>query len=380
MASDDGHIFLQAVEAHASQLTAASHLSRYYRQILADLLQAKEIDLEMIALQVQATVEPSVMSNGDQRKDAKPIATQESGRVEVATAEGSGKHAETANLLPITPSTLAGVQKSQTVYGPWYLRILAALRDAGLADEEFKDAAMDSPQANIERFKQHLRTMLRTAQQRARLAGKLPHSILLDITYLLAPLAAALIEQILAQAETLYRQPASFHRVTKAHWKQQLWIANLDYLLAELHPHIEPVAYIRALARGLSGEAQLLPTLRAWRAALEQKKAYGTIHTLLQTLTIDMPALEQVEGGRVDAPAIPLKGSAAYQALHRRLSAEHSGADQPDIRHLLQALMAEDALQLQRIYQDLGRNRYDLAAARLSPAELLGLIEFRLKT
>jgi hypothetical protein len=42
--------------------------------------------------------------------------------------------------------------------------------------------------------------------------------------------------------------------------------------------------------------------------------------------------------------------------------------------------MAEDVLQLQRIYQDLGRNRYDLAAARLNPAELLGLIEFRLRT
>ncbi|HRB97941.1 MAG TPA: contractile injection system tape measure protein, partial [Nitrosomonas sp.] len=380
MASDDGHTFLQAVEAHASQLTAASHLSRYYRQILADLLQAREIDLEMIALQVQATVEPSVMSNDDQRKDAKPIATQESGRVEVATAEGSGKHAETANLLPITPSTLAGVQKSQTVYGPWYLRILAALRDAGLADEEFKDAAMDSPQANIERFKQHLRTMLRTAQQRARLAGKLPHSILLDITYLLAPLAAALIEQILAQAETLYRQPASFHRVTKAHWKQQLWIANLDYLLAELHPHIEPVAYIRALARGLSGEAQLLPTLRAWSAALEQKKAYGTIHTILQSLIIGAAETDQAERGNADSSEAIFQESLAYQQLHQRLNANHSSADQPDIRHLLQALAAEDVLQLQRIYQDLGRNRYDLAAARLSPAELLGLIEFRLKT
>ncbi|MBP7112042.1 MAG: hypothetical protein KBA82_03525, partial [Nitrosomonas sp.] len=199
------------------------------------------------------------------------------------TAEGSGKHAETANLLPITPSALAGAQKSQVVYGPWYLRILASLRDAGLA-EEFKDVAMDSPQANIERFKQHLRIMLRTAQQRARLVGKLPPSILLDITYLLAPLAAALIEQMLAQTETLYQQPASLHRVTKAQWKQQLWIANLDYLLTELHTHIEPVTYIRALACGMSGEAQLLPTLRAWCAALEQKKAYGTLHKLLQTL------------------------------------------------------------------------------------------------
>jgi hypothetical protein len=47
-----------------------------------------------------------------------------------------------------------------------------------LADEEFKDVAMDSPQADIERFKQHLRTMLRTAQQRARLVGKLPPSVI----------------------------------------------------------------------------------------------------------------------------------------------------------------------------------------------------------
>jgi hypothetical protein len=86
----------------------------------------REVDLEMIALQVQAIAVPSAMSNGDQRKDAKPIATQESGRVEVATAEGSGKHAETANLLPMTPSTLAGTQTSQAVYGPWYLRILAS--------------------------------------------------------------------------------------------------------------------------------------------------------------------------------------------------------------------------------------------------------------
>ncbi|MBP6366143.1 MAG: hypothetical protein KA343_02265, partial [Nitrosomonas sp.] len=378
-ASDDEHAFLQAVEAHASQLTEASHLPGYYRQVLADLLQAREIDLEMIALQVQAIAVPSDMSNDDQRKNAKLIAAQGSGGIEVETAEGSGKHAETANLLPITPSALAGAQKSQVVYGPWYLRILAALRDAGLA-EEFKDVAMDSPQANIERFKQHLRTMLRTAQQRTRLVGKLPPSILLDITYILAPLAAALIEQMLAQTETLYQQPASLHRVTKTQWKQQLWIANLDYLLAELHPHIEPVTYIRALACGISGEAQLLPTLRAWCAALEQKKAYGTIHTILQSLVTGAAETDHTEKEDAGFSEAIFQESLAYRQLQQRLNSNHSSAHQPDIRHLLQALAAEDALQLQRIYQDLGRNRYDLAAARLNPVELLGLIEFRLKT
>ena len=190
---------------------------------------------------------------------------------------------EKALVLDTQVVAIADTRQRQSAGEPLHLRILTALHEAGLI-AVIADFSSDTTQAGIEQLTQHLRSLIRSPGQLAQWVNRLAQPVLLDITYLLSASAAVLIEQLLTQAETLYRQPASLHRVTKAQWEQQLWIANLDYLLTELHPHIEPVTYIRALACGMSGEAQLLPTLRAWCAALEQKKAYGTLHKLLQTL------------------------------------------------------------------------------------------------
>jgi len=67
-------------------------------------------------------------------------------------------------------------------------------------------------------------------------------------------------------------------------WEQRLWSASLNYLLAETDSDIVPAAYVQALARGVSDQADYQVTLRAWYDALEQNKTSAAIRILLQTI------------------------------------------------------------------------------------------------
>jgi hypothetical protein len=99
------------------------------------------------------------------------------------------------------------------------------LHEAGLI-AAIADFSSDTTQAGIEQLTQHLHSLIRSPEQLAQWVNRLTQPVLLDITYLLSASAAVLIEQLLAQSEILYRQPVSAHRVTKAQWKQQLWMCQ----------------------------------------------------------------------------------------------------------------------------------------------------------
>ncbi|MEK7301802.1 MAG: hypothetical protein AAB073_01480, partial [Pseudomonadota bacterium] len=240
--------FLQAIETQAGRV---SDPQTYYRRLLEDLLQDREIDLEAIAAQA---AHRTVAENG--------IGNEAGAREErVAGITGlSGAAESTDTQRPAGPAA-STTSRPQTEHEAIYLRILAALRKAKLIATD--NPATDLPEGmQIAELKHQLHRILRSEEMHARLTGKLAQRILLDITFLLAPQAAALIEQLLAQAEKLYRrQPDTLRRGTRAHWEQRLWTASLIHLLAQADRTLDPAAYIRALAQGVSAEADLPKTL-----------------------------------------------------------------------------------------------------------------------
>ncbi|MEK7844946.1 MAG: hypothetical protein AAB259_04290, partial [Pseudomonadota bacterium] len=285
---------------------------------------------------------------------------------EVTGLAGTGAAESTDTQRPAGPAA-STARRPQTEHEAIYLRILAALRKAKLIATD--NPATDLPEGmQIAELKHHLHRILRSKEMRIRLTGKLAQRILLDITFLLAPQAAALTEQLLSQAEKLYRrQPDTLRRGTRAHWEQRLWEASLIHLLAQADRTLDPAAYIRALAQGVSAEADLPKTLQAWYEALDQSATYGTIHTLLHTLI-------------ASAPEVPAEANTIYQKLHRRLTANQPAPEQQDLPVLLEELATRHPAQLQRIVQDLRKERYDLRAAQLNTAELRALVEMLLKT
>ena len=296
---------------------------------------------------------------------------------EVDGLEGAGgvEKAESTNAQ----STAEATRQSKAVNDPLYSRIVAALRKAKLI--EIESAASDLAESGNAALKQRLRNLLRSAELRAQLASKLPESILLDITCLLAPQMAALIEQLLAQTEKLYRQPAVTHRSSRKHWRQQIWAASLAYLQTAIRPGTEPAAYIQAIAQSLPGEADPQTLLRAWYDALDQSKTFGTLHTTLQTFQEKVPGRDQAPE---EAAAIDVNGQSeenrTYWELHQRLTTGKQLTERQDIRAVLEELATKYPAQLQRIYQDLRNGRIDLTMAQLNATELRHLVEILLKT
>ena len=276
-------------------------------------------------------------------------------------------------------STAEATRQSKAVNEPLNSRIVAALRKAKLI--EIESAASDSAESGNAALKLRLRNLLRSAELRAQLASKLPESILLDITCLLAPQMAALIEQLLAQTEKLYRRPAVTHRSSRKHWRQQIWAASLAYLQTASRPGTEPAAYIQAIAQGLLGEADPQTLLRAWYDALDQSKTFGTLHTTLQIFQEKAPARDQTPE---ETAAIDVNGQSEenrnYWELHQRLTTDKQLTERRDIRAVLEELATKYPAQLQRIYQDLRNGRIDLTMAQLNATELRHLVEILLKT
>ncbi|MDE2389531.1 MAG: hypothetical protein KGN35_10730, partial [Betaproteobacteria bacterium] len=188
----------------------------------------------------------------------------------------------------VTPEAAAGTaayptgqstKPIRTGYSALYSRITAALHEAGLIGEPF---AVPATEVKPGELRQHLRAVLRGISMNGWME-KLPQSIRIEIAYLLSPQAVLLNEHLLTHADKLQRLAAS----NRTQWKQRLWEASLNYLLAETESEIISADYVQALARGVSDEADPRVTLRAWYDALEQSKTSGAVHTVLQTLFSD---------------------------------------------------------------------------------------------
>ncbi|PSJ18959.1 contractile injection system tape measure protein [Nitrosomonas supralitoralis] len=263
-------------------------------------------------------------------------------------------------------------------HGLLYQRIFKQLRKAKLTEES---VALVATERKPDEFRQQLRELLRSPAMLARLID-LPQSTLLEITYLLTPQAAFLMERVLALADHLYRSSSSDRRDTQAQWQQRLWTSSLAYLLTETDAEFEPATYLLALVRGVSDEADLQSSLRSWHDQLSQSKAYGTLYTLLQTLIIGTPERNPTIGSAADSTDEVFEESIASQRLRRHFTAGKSELDsgQQDLQTILEALAADNPTELKRIYQNLRDGRYALTVAQLQAHELRNLVEMLLKT
>ncbi|WP_292914133.1 contractile injection system tape measure protein, partial [Nitrosomonas sp.] len=275
-AGADQSVFLQAIVAQADR---ADDQSTYYRLILENLLQEREIDLEAIAALAR---QPLGKVQNDEESRGKQTG------MEAFKRAGEAEKARTAGQA--TPKAAAGTaaypmgQSTKPIHNghlALYSRITAALHEAGLIDQH---PEIISTEVQSGELRQHLRTMLRGIDMSS-WVEKLPQASRMDIAYLLSPQAALLNEHLLAHADKLQRSAAMSAGGGGKQWEQRLWSASLNYLLAETDSDIVPAAYVQALARGVSGKTDSRVTLRAWYDALEQNKTSAAIRILLQTIT-----------------------------------------------------------------------------------------------
>ncbi|MBS0298309.1 MAG: hypothetical protein JSR32_00005, partial [Proteobacteria bacterium] len=246
--------FLQAIETQADHV---DDRESYYRRILEDLLQEREIDLEAIAALVRQPLDQSKVDHRDWNKQTGTEATK--------GAEIAGK-ADAEIVAEVAADSTRQIRTGDAVL---YARITTALYKAGLIGEQF---AVTATVVEADELRQRLRALLHTIAVRDGLE-KLPQSSRMDIAYLLSPQAALLNEHLLARADTLSRVTKLTGQNNRQQWEQRLWAASLRYLLTLDTTGIIPAAYLQALARELTDGADLQVTLRAWYDALMQSEA-----------------------------------------------------------------------------------------------------------
>ncbi|NBQ70511.1 MAG: hypothetical protein EBU46_17435, partial [Nitrosomonadaceae bacterium] len=312
----DRRTFLQAIEKHANQV---NDRQAYYRLLLEELLQDREIDLEAIAAQSQQT--PSQSSNAREDWNEQDKQTESESAIGPTPQQSAKQH------FPAGDEAL-------------YATVIAALREARLIDAHHATVETGTQPAEL---RQRLRMTLRAIAV-PDWVNKLPQSIRMEIAYLLSPPAALLIERLLTRSAVLYRLPGSPQKTTQKDWKQRLWSVGLDHLLSGTVTEIDPAAYLQALVRAVSQEeSDLQATLHAWYAALEYSETGGAIATLLRTLTGDAPAWQHaVEETPYSVQALNPESEAntVYRQIKKRLTTGHPvQLDTFELRSLIEQLL-----------------------------------------
>ncbi|SFK24766.1 hypothetical protein SAMN05216302_1002150 [Nitrosomonas aestuarii] len=151
-------------------------------------------------------------------------------------------------------------------------RLQSALRQAaiiGTTDLYFEEVnAVDA-----ETVRKHLLEILQDSTIRKQLIAKLPESALIDITYLLSPQAAIILEQLLLHAELFYQHAVNLHYAGVAEWKCALWHSSMKMLLTtagtdSLTPRFDPVFFIRTLITEMSDSRDDFPIIQSWHNVL----------------------------------------------------------------------------------------------------------------
>ncbi len=254
-------------------------------------------------------------------------------------------------------------------------RIMEALRGMGQIGEPILKWADQEPEV----FRWQLQQWLSVAAVRDEVI-KLPDRVLRDIHFVLSEQAALLLENLLSYSGKLYKLKQQGGELSRTEWQRKLWMANLAYWPAQPGAAFEPMGYLHALARGISDAASPREILRAWLAALQRAKSYGTLVMQLQLSIADVPGRQTAKGSsvthRIDEPA---EDETAWLLQQQFLTGAADAAQQP-LRQHLQQLSIKHPQQLQHFYQDLRRGRYDLTAAHLRVEDLRSLIEGLLQT
>lgn len=279
-AGADWPVFLQAIEAQADR---TDDPATYYRLILEDLLQEREIDLEAIAALAR---QPLGKIQDDEEDRSKRAGTEEVKRAGEAEGTETAEKASPEVITGSAPYAKEPSTETHTGHAALYSRITAALHKAGLIDEHPEAIAT---KVKPEELRQRLRAVLHGIDMNG-WVEKLPQSVRMEIAYLLSPQAALLNEHLLAHADKLQRKAAKSTGSNRKQWEQRLWKVSLNYLLTETSSDITPAAYVQALARGVAGGTDPQAVLRAWYETLEQSKTSVAIHTLLRTIAETLAA------------------------------------------------------------------------------------------
>ncbi|WMJ07957.1 contractile injection system tape measure protein [Nitrosomonas sp. sh817] len=254
-------------------------------------------------------------------------------------------------------------------------RIMEALRGMGQIGEPILKWADQEPEV----FRRQLQQWLSAAAVRDEVI-KLPDRVLRDIHFVLSEQAALLLENLLSYSGKLYKLKQQGGELSRTEWQRKLWMASLAYWPAQPGAAFEPMGYLHALARGISDAASPREILRAWLAALQRAKSYGTLVMQLQLSIANVPGRQTAKGSsvthRIDEPA---EDETAWLLQQQLLTGAADAAQQP-LRQHLQQLSIKHPQQLQHFYQDLRRGRYDLTAAHLRVEDLRSLIEGLLQT
>ena len=263
----DRQLFLQSIDQQAMRITDQRG---YYRNILEAMLQNREIDVEAIAASVQRDAESG--STG-----GKEISTSDTS-ADIATA-GQAAPLKAAPPTPAQPGSGTDWQ-TEAAYHAVYEKIMRGLQKIGLLKEIARFSATGMRVAQIQ---QRLRELL-SSMELDELAGKLPPALALDLVYLLQPQAARIMEHLLAQGTALHGIAGEEAALNQAQWAQRIRRGAIAYCLTEADREFESTIYLHTLARAVSASTDSGETLLAWYEQLEQIKAYGASHAMLQTI------------------------------------------------------------------------------------------------
>ncbi|MBX3616327.1 contractile injection system tape measure protein [Nitrosomonas sp.] len=250
-------------------------------------------------------------------------------------------------------------------------RIAAALHGIMTAEEAIALQESLGPEA----FRQQLQKLLNQATTRAKIV-KLSKRVLQDIHWVLSEQAALMFESLLGYSDKLYKLTYREGALSRAQWQQKLWMASLTYWSTQPGKEFEPLAYLQALARGISEPAHPRKTLYAWLVALKRDKSYGTIYTQLQMCATIAPERHPAEGKNAALIADGrVKDDNAYRQLRQRFLTGRANAAHRELQQQLQEMFGKNPVRLRRFYQDLRHGYYDQTIAQLNARDLRSLIE-----
>ncbi len=271
LAGEDRDTFVEAMETHARK---ASNQLVYYQRILAKLLSGLEIDLEAITLGIQPAQTASA-----------PIPGQPESEAELLYAN-AGTDAVLQRILPAVERLNA---EAGSVESDLLLRNLQTRR--------------------LTTIREQLVSSLRNPHFRTQCIAGLPQPVLLDITFILSPAAAAMIEQLLTQSAVLQRSAAKQQDTGIEFWKLKLWEAALGFLTklsisGSWIAGFDGADFLHALIVELAGSEPFGTILRHWIDTLAQIPGTRVLQHLLNGLLRRQNIRMDVAGNaEIEAPA-----------------------------------------------------------------------------
>ena len=306
--------FIEAIESHARK---AVNRPFYYQQVMEKLLSDETIDLEDMVL-------------GAVRHDASQPAHDISSNTKAT--EKIHKKTDVAILQRIRSALKRFVKTGS---------------DEQIEFLQTKD---------ILSARKQLLQYLKDKTRRTRFIIQLPQSVLLDISYVLSPLATIMLEQLLLYSETLHNKTLNRLHADVVGWEHQVWENTLSFFVHKPLDHLfedifDAASFLHRLVHGLSGDNDTAPILRKWHEILKQE--HGQEKIALQNIIVDAISTSQagpqdfLSGEEVWLMVDALKRG--FEQGYRQLkTAFHSGQLMPgkltenELKSMIQALLKND--------------------------------------